>query len=803
MVAISTFGPTLTIASRPLATSGIPFNKAATRVAALPNGQIVAIWMGETGYTDQFGVFLTRADVFSRTLNADGSFSSSETVVRENVAINSFSNGRPAPSITVLNDGRYVVGTQGRVTFVATDQGPTLQIFNANGTPSSGIILLSMQVTQFGFTSTATGWDPVLAKLSDGRFVTAWRPLNSMVAFRIFNSDGTNSSTNIIVTQQDSGTTGVVFTYDPTIAALNNGGFVVAWESAVTDGSGSSIHARVYNSAGTALGAEFQVNTTIESGQHEPSIVTLADGRFIVFWVSQDTADGDGTNIRGRIFSATGVASGQDFLVNTTAQGDQLVPNVAALDGGRFVVVWRSTDNGTGDVDTIRARVYEANGTAAGDFIVGTEPASDDEYPSVTALPDGRFAVSWWAWGGGSTVETRLQIFSVDAPHTVTGSPGNDVYYGGAASDHISGAGGNDQLSGLAGNDVLAGGAGTNTLNGGGGWDRASYSIAASAATITRNANGTTTIAGAGFSDTLTGVEVAHFTDKDVAIREVARGDFNGNGGSDMVLQSGGTVVDWIVTNGVAQTGNLIGGGVTGWTVKGTGDFNGDGTADVLLQNGGTVVQWTINGGVNAGGTLVGAGITGWTVVGTGDFNADGTTDVLLQNGGTVVDWIMQNGVAASGNVVGAGVTGWNVVGTGDFNGDGTSDVLLQNGGTVVAWDMKNGLNAGGTVLGSGVPGWTVVGTGDFNGDGTTDVVLQNGSTIVDWIVRNNVATSGNVIGLGVAGWSVVGTGDYNGDGTADIALQNGGTVVNWTMQNGLVASGNVLGGAGTFTVRG
>jgi hypothetical protein len=126
-------------------------------------------------------------------------------------------------------------------------------------------------------------------------------------------------------------------------------------------------------------------------------------------------------------------------------------------------------------------------------------------------------------------------------------------------------------------------------------------------------------------------------------------------------------------------------------------DFTGDGTSDVLLQNGGTVVDWIIgtivdwlmqNGQYSSGNVLT-FGAVGWQVVGTGDFTGNGTDGVLLQNGGTVADWIMQNGQYASGNVLSTAAAGWTVVGTGDYNGDGTSDVLLQNGGTVVDLDHQ------------------------------------------------------------------------------------------------------------------
>jgi hypothetical protein len=114
-------------------------------------------------------------------------------------------------------------------------------------------------------------------------------------------------------------------------------------------------------------------------------------------------------------------------------------------------------------------------------------------------------------------------------------------------------------------------------------------------------------------------------------------------------------VTTWAVTSSSTAA--------AGWTVVGTGDFTGSGTSDVLLQNGGTVVDWIMQNGDYLGGNVLSTAAAGWSVVGTGDYNGDGTSDVLLQNGGTVVDWVMQNGKYASGNVLSTAAAGWHVAG--------------------------------------------------------------------------------------------------------------------------------------------
>src|SRR3984885_9580360 len=232
---------------------------------------------------------------------------------------------------------------------------------------------------------------------------------------------------------------------------------------------------------------------------------------------------------------------------------------------------------------------------------------------------------------------------------------------------------------------------------------------------------------------------------------------------------------------------------ISGIPTNTASDFTGDGTSDVSLQNGGTVVDWLMKNGAYQSGHVLSSAAAGWTAVGTGDFTGNGTSDVLLQNGGSVVDWIMNNGVYQSGNVLTTAAAGWTAVGTGDFTGTGTDDVLLQNGGTVVDWIMKDGAYQSGNVLSTAAAGWTAVGTGDFTGKGTDDVLLQNGGTVVDWIMKDGAYQSGNVISTNAAGFNVVGTGDYNGDGTSDVLLQNGGTIADWIIKDGQYASGNIL----------
>jgi hypothetical protein len=403
------------------------------------------------------------------------------------------------------------------------------------------------------------------------------------------------------------------------------------------------------------------------------------------------------------------------------------------------------------------------------------------------------------------TGDVTIYRLSTDNLYLQTADSAGDTILGTIFNDKIIGGTGNDTLSGGPGNDVFQEQGGTNKIDGGGGRNVVDYTVAASQANLTHNANGSWTVAiGASETDTFSNIQVLQFTDKSIALREVPHFDVTGSGTSDVLLSGGNSLIDWIVQNGTATGGYLIG-SPTGYSVVHgidpiheaiAGDFNDDGTGDILLQDAGSnLVDWTMHNGTLMGGGFIGNPASfGYSVVGTGDFNGDGTGDILLQNtAGNLADWL----VGAGGNNIGNPAPyGYHAIGTGDFNGDGTTDVLLQNsGGNLAEWVMQNGVAIGSTVIGNPTAyGFSFIGTGDFNNDGTTDLLLGNSNgTIGDWIMHNGTAVSASVIGNPASfGYNVVGTGDYNGDGTSDILIQNAaGSLADWTIKNGVVGSGS------------
>ena len=68
----------------------------------------------------------------------------------------------------------------------------------------------------------------------------------------------------------------------PSVATLNDGGYVVTWNVNPANGTGNKIHTQRYDADGVAIGGETQVNAMTNSYLSFPSVVALSDGGYLV-----------------------------------------------------------------------------------------------------------------------------------------------------------------------------------------------------------------------------------------------------------------------------------------------------------------------------------------------------------------------------------------------------------------------------------------------------------------------------------------------------------------------------------------
>ncbi len=474
-------------------------------ITALDNGKFVVAWTDASQTGGDPSGYAVRAQVF----DADGSVSGAAFLVNTTVT-----NNQSDPTVAALTDGRFVV--------TWTDDGQTggdlsgfairAQIFLADGTTSGAEFLVNTTVT-------AGQFQPSITVLANGSFVAAWTDFSngtdSDIRAQVFNADGSALGAEFMVN-----TTVASNQRASTVTALADGRFVVAW----SDGSQAAIgrafidvRAQVFNANGSKSGAEFVVNTTVSLVQPEPTITALADGRFVVAWTfeSQSTLN-LGFEVLAQVFNADGSASGAEFPVNTSysSNGDQYNPTITALADGRFVAAWTDFGQTSGDPSGsgIRAQVFNADGSLSGaEFLVNTTVTNAQHEPSITALADGRFVVAWTDDSNGTDVDIRAQIFDPRevavslngtlvaddfvgtafsdqiagffGDDTLAGAGGDDRMYGEFGDDDLRGGNGNDRLNGDDGDDRLAGGAGSDGLDGGAGNDSLNGGFGSDAAT--------------------------------------------------------------------------------------------------------------------------------------------------------------------------------------------------------------------------------------------------------------------------------------------------------------------------------
>ncbi len=223
---------------------------------------------------------------------------------------------------------------------------------------------------------------------------------------------------------------------DAVSASAANGAAVVVWRG--DDGDQGSIFARLYDDQGRPRGAEFRVNSNINSVQELPAVAMNAGGDFVVVWTSRQQATQFSSEIEARRYRADGTALGDVITVNATTANDQSLPAVAMALNGDFLVAWQTFTDSELNNDVF-ARRFSAGGVAqtAGDQAMNTTLPNSQRDTSVSLRPDGSGLVAWTSFGQepdgagiyarrigadglASGGETALHTVSAGIPETVS-----------------------------------------------------------------------------------------------------------------------------------------------------------------------------------------------------------------------------------------------------------------------------------------------------------------------------------------------------------------------------------------------
>ena len=296
-----------------LYTSGIQGDPA---VALDADGDFVIAWTS----IGQDGGFL---GVFARRYSAAGATLGGEFQVNAHTAYNQF-----APSVSRDAFGGFVI------TWMSQD-GDQYGVFARRFDPS-GVA----QANEFQVHARTGGNQsfPTVGLDTDGDFVIAWQSeLQDGSEFGIrgrrFDFTGAPQGVEFSVNTYTLGAQ-----VNPVVGVTGGGDFMIAWQGP-GDGAQTGIFARRFSANGAPQTGEFGVNATMTNAQTYPTIDAMGDGTFVLAWQSTEV-DGLYFDIRGRRFGVGGAPLATEFEVNSYVTGQQFSPAAATAENGTFVVAW-------------------------------------------------------------------------------------------------------------------------------------------------------------------------------------------------------------------------------------------------------------------------------------------------------------------------------------------------------------------------------------------------------------------------------------------------------------------------------
>ena len=346
-------------------------------------------------------VFVNSNEVVGQYYDATG------TAVGGEFQVNTYiPDSQDEPAVAKDGEGNYVVvwETWGQcndgIDFNNSIAG---QRYKATGVPLDDEFLVSP-------CPIAGGTNPEVAADAAGNFVVTYlRGGEAGIFAQLYDSAGVKAGAEFPVSEGD--------VTSPAIASDPLGNFVIVWsDSSGLDGDGYGVFGRLYDGAGNAAGAAFQVNTFTVGDQSTSSggAVDFDDaGNFVVVWDS--VQDGDQEGVYGQYFDAGGSPVGPEFRVNTTTIGRQDSPAVARDGPGNTLIVWDG--NGVGDDNGTFGQFYDTTGAAVGgEFRLNSTTLEPQIEPDVSANASGEFVVTWESrdtdWG--DVHGQRLEVNAVN-----------------------------------------------------------------------------------------------------------------------------------------------------------------------------------------------------------------------------------------------------------------------------------------------------------------------------------------------------------------------------------------------------
>ena len=252
--------------------------------------------------------------------------------------------------------------------------------------------------TMYLATSDANDFLPRATGLENGNFALVWNSAakdstaDGNVLMRMYDSQGNGVSDLRQANSARAHRDSVTC-----VVGLPGSGCMVFWDGIATTSDGWNVTGQRYNSSGEPQSDNFTVNKGITGIQWNPAATALSTGKVVVVWVvAKDESLGD---IHGRVFNSEGAAQTADFVIASDGARDNTWPSVAALEGEDFVAVWDAVSSGDGEGRDIRGqRLYGQGNLFQDQFRVNSQQSGDQDYPVIVSR-NGGYVVVWESYG--------------------------------------------------------------------------------------------------------------------------------------------------------------------------------------------------------------------------------------------------------------------------------------------------------------------------------------------------------------------------------------------------------------------
>lgn len=295
-------------------------------IAPLTDGGYLVAWMTP----DSLALYVQHFDATDHRVGSERRVSS--------LPLDASSGFGAAP----VNDGGYVL------VWVAVDGSVYWRRFHAQGDPDAESRLDPTETT---------ARSAFVAGLSDGGWVIAWthlRPNGGGIAdvyAQRFDANGSKHDRPFVVN-----TSAAALQVVEGIAGLRSGRYVVVWT--VQAGTAPGVYAQCLDAGGGRVQSQTRVEASARP-QARPDVAALNDGGYLVAWEAL-AATGANWDVRAQRFDAGARASGGAMLVSSGGStGSRQQAAAAGSDDGGYMLAW--TVSSPGATSSIEIARYGSN----------------------------------------------------------------------------------------------------------------------------------------------------------------------------------------------------------------------------------------------------------------------------------------------------------------------------------------------------------------------------------------------------------------------------------------------------------